>query len=56
MKAKELIKILQQLDDDAEIMIVDSEQENAWDIIDCRTCEDNASESKSKYLDIVIDI
>ena len=54
MKVKELKEILSTLKDDAEICIVDNDQDNAWDILECRICEDKTSESFRNYLDIVI--
>ena len=56
MKKAELLEKLARLDDDADITIIDTEQNNAWDIIEVRTCEDNASEYKNKYADLVINI
>lgn len=56
MKLKDLKKILNQFDDDCEITIVDGEQNNCYEIIDFRTCEDNSSEYYKTYLDIVIDL
>ena len=54
MKVKELKKILSTLKDDAEICVIDSSQDNSWDIVECRTCEDKTSIHYSTYLDIVI--
>ena len=56
MKKAELLELLNGLDDDAEITIVDSEQDNSWDIADVITCDDNTSEYKGKYADIVINL
>jgi hypothetical protein len=54
MKVKELKEILSTLKDDAEICIVDNDQDNSWDILECRTCEDKSSEFFGNFLDIVI--
>ena len=54
MKVKELKAILETLNDNAEITIVDEEQEYSWDIVECQTCEDHASDDFHNYLDIVI--
>ena len=56
MLKKDLIKILENFDDDCEISIVDGEQNNCYDIIDFRSCDDNSSEFYKTYLDIVIDL
>ena len=56
MKLKDLRKILEQFNDDCEISIVDKDQNNCYEIIDFCTCDDNASEYKNTYLDIVIDL
>lgn len=56
MKAKELKELLSTIKDDAEICIVDNDQNNTWEITEVRTCEDNASEYKGTYADIVINI
>lgn len=56
MKLKELRKILTQFNDNCEISVIDKYQNNCYDIIDFRTCEDNTSQYKNTYLDIVIDI
>ena len=50
MTKAELLELLQDLDDDAEITVVDNEQEFAWDIIEVRTTDGDSS-----YADIVID-
>ena len=49
MTKANLIKSLQGLDDQAEILIVDSEQEHAWNIIEVRTTDGNTT-----YADLVI--
>ena len=54
MKVKELKEILSTLKDDAEVCIVDNDQDNSWDILECRTCEDKSSEFFGNFLDIVI--
>lgn len=56
MKKQELIKILEPFGDDCEITIVDNNQDNCYEIIDIRTCEDNSSEYHKAYIDIVIDL
>ncbi len=56
MKVKDLKQILEQFDDDCEITIVDSEQNNCYEVVDFRTCEDNSSDCYKTYLDIVIDL
>ena len=56
MTKAELLKLLQDLDDNAELTVIDDEQNYCWSITEVRVCEDNASEYKGKYADIVIDI
>ena len=56
MTKAELLKLLQDLDDNAEVTVIDDGQNYCWDITEVRVCEDNASEYKGKYADIVIDI
>lgn len=56
MKIKELIEILQQLNPNGDVCIVDNEQDNCFDIVEVRTCEDNSSEYNLGYADIVIDL
>jgi hypothetical protein len=56
MKTQELIKILEQFNDDCEITIVDSDQNDCYEIIDIHTCEDNSSKYHKAYIDIVIDL
>lgn len=55
MKKAELLRLLNDLDDNAEITVTDTNQDNAWNIVEVRVCEDNASEYKSTYADIVIE-
>ena len=56
MTAKELIDYLKTVDENAEISIVDVDQNNQYDIVDIRTCEDKTSEHYLKYVDLVIKI
>ena len=56
MTKTELLKLLQDIDDNAEVTVIDDGQNYCWDITEVRVCEDNASEYKGKYADIVIDI
>ena len=56
MKAKELKELLSTIKDDAEICIVDDEQDNSWEIVECRVCEDKASPFYGEFMDIVINI
>lgn len=54
MKVFELISILQKMNATADVAVVDEEQDNCYEIIECRVCEDNCSVDKDKYIDIVI--
>ena len=54
MTVKELKEMIKNLKDDARIMIVDDEQEQAWEIKELRTCEDCTSKDFNNYLDVVI--
>lgn len=54
MTKAELLELLKDLDDSADICIVNEEQEVCYDILEVRTCEDNTSEYKGKYADLVI--
>lgn len=54
MKAKELKELLQNVKDDADICIINDEQDNAWEILECRVCEDKSSYFFGSFLDIVI--
>lgn len=56
MTKAELLELLQDLDDNAEVTVIDDEQNYCWRITEVRVCEDNTSEYKGKYADIVIDI
>ena len=56
MTKAELLRLLQDLDDNAELTVIDNGQNYCWRITEVRVCEDNASEYKGKYADIVIDI
>ena len=56
MTKAELLKLLQDLDDNAEVTVIDDGQNYCWDITEVRVCEDNTSEYKGKYADVVIDI
>ena len=56
MTKAELLKLLQDLDDNAEVTVIDDGQNYCWDITEIRVCEDNTSEYKGKYADVVIDI
>ena len=55
MKIKELIKVLQELNPDGDVVVVDDDQNNEWSIVEVRTCEDRSSEWFKDYADIVID-
>ena len=54
MTKAELLELLKDLDDNAEICVVDENQDNTFSITEVRTCEDNTSEYKGKYADLVI--
>ena len=56
MKVKELKDIIKNLDDDIEVMIIDSEHSNCYDIIDSEICEDKFSPFYNSFLDLVIDM
>ena len=56
MTKAELLKLLQDLDDNAEVTVIDDGQNYCWDVTEVRVCEDNTSEYKGKYADVVIDI
>lgn len=56
MKIRELIEILQELNQDGEVCIVDDEQNNTYEITEVRTCEDHSSEYFKAYADIVINL
>lgn len=56
LKVKELIGYLQTLKPDAEVCVVDKNQNNTYEIIDLRTCEDHSSEYYLNFLDIAIDL
>ena len=50
MKVKELRLALQGLDDDADVTAIDSEQNNCWNIIECRTTDKDTT-----YIDLVVE-
>ena len=56
MTKTELLELLSGLDDNAEICVVNDEQEVCYDIMEVRVCEDNASEFKGKYADLVVNL
>lgn len=56
MLVKELKKILSNFNDDVDVSVIDKDQNNCYEIIEWRTCEDHSSEYYWKYLDLVIDI
>lgn len=56
MKIGELKKILEDFDDDCEIDIIDYDQNNSWDIVEIRFCDDKSSDFYMKYLELVINI
>ena len=56
MKIKELKNIINQFDDECDVTIVDCDQNNCYEIIEFRTCDDNSSEFKNTYVDIVINL
>ena len=56
MKAKELKELLSTIKDDAEVCIVDNDQNNSWEIVECRICEDKTSSFYGTFMDIVINI
>lgn len=56
MTAKELIDYLKTVDENAEIAVVDWDQNNTYNIADIRTCEDKSSEHYLKFVDLVIKI
>ena len=54
MKIKELIKLLQDLNKNGDVCIVDDDQNNCFEILEVRTCEDHSSKYFRAYADIVI--
>jgi len=58
MKLKEFLEEIKalELNPDAEVCIVDNDQNNCWDILELRTCLDNASDYNRTFLDIAIDL
>lgn len=56
MTKAELIKLLENLNDNAIISITDAEQNNCYDISEVRICEDKTSEYYNKYADIVVEL
>ena len=51
MTVKELKDLLKGLDDDAEVTVIDNEQENSWNIVEGRT-----TDGMTSYIDLVINI
>ena len=56
MKKSELINALRNIDDNAEICVVNDEQEICYDVVEIRTCEDKTSSYFRNYADLVIKI
>lgn len=56
MKVKELKEILSQFDDNCDVSIIDDDQNNCYDIIEWRTCDDHSSEYFKQYIDLVINL
>ena len=54
MTKAELIKILENLNDDAVISVTDAAQNNYYDILEVQICEDKTSEYYKNYADIVV--
>ena len=54
MRAKELIEILKDVDENAEISVVDMQQNNEYEIKDIRICEDRTSEEYEKFVELLI--
>lgn len=55
MKVKELKELLSGLQDNADVCVVNEEQDITWDILECRICEDKSSDFYGTFLDIVIE-
>lgn len=55
MKIIDLIKFLQNLNPNGEACIVDYDQNNVFEIVELRTCDDRGSDWYREYVDIVID-
>lgn len=51
MTKAELLELLKDLDDNAEITVIDNEQNYAWQITEVRTTDGDTS-----YADVVIDV
>lgn len=56
MLIKDLIKQLQELNPNGEVCIVDNDQDNCYEILEVRTCEDRTSEDFRAYADIAINL
>lgn len=56
MLIKDLIRQLQELNPNGEVCIVDNDQDNCYEIIEVRTCEDKTSEYFRAYADIAINL
>ena len=56
MIVSELMEYLKEVNEDAEVCVVDREQNCCYEIFECSFCEDKTSEDYKKYIDIVADI
>lgn len=56
MQSYHLKKILEDINQTGEITIIDENQNNCFEIIEIRTCEDKTSEDYRNYADLVIDL
>ncbi len=56
MIIKDLIEMLSKLNPNGVVSIVDFEQNNCYEIVEVRTCEDHSSEMYNGFADIVINL